>query len=765
MNRLSATAILAGATLLSSVNIVHAQDAETQGREDEDVVQQDTTGDGISLGLITIFGDRQGRKPLDVNANITVIGQEQLADRFSNDIQELVRYEPGVQVIRQTTGTDPFNTFSGFNIRGVGGNRVQLLVDGARIPERIIDGTRDYFDFNFTKQADIVRGPGSVLWGADALGGIVAVETIDPEDVLFDGRDMGGNLETSFDSLDNEINTAATFASQLTETLSFLGGIAYTHANEAKFGKARADGGIYGCPRNLDFGATPCNELDPTDKSSVRGLGKLVFTPFSNHRFELSADYLSRVTDVQYDNVLGPQFSSFTGNPTGVVVDDYDRKLDLYRGRFALEHQWGLGTAFIDDVKWVLSYSPSGYERTGTETKTLANDDDVIEEDFLSFAEKFGELDIQFTSRFDPGGIPNTVTWGFDGDITRTDYQRIDVVRNLTQDTVTETRGGGFNFANATTVRADFYIQDQIELLGGRFELTPGMRHAYYNLDPRPDPDYQPVVGSEPVEVSKSKVLFAVGGNFDLTDQYSLYAAFNQGFKMPTAQQLYTSLPGTFFNLIPAPDLRPESVDNYEIGLRGKFGRGFFSINGFYADYTDFIQAFFNIPGTNDFTYRNLSSVELWGIEATAGYQFTDALRGDISLTWQEGVQKVNPESPTTPYTAPPLEVVAGLSYEFIEQNLTLEAIGIFAADVERNSNPNNFNPDGYAVFDLHGKWRPLDNTIFRFGVKNVFDTRYFQASAANFGRTASDAVARTNPIELQTGPGRTFHASLNVLF
>src|SRR5690606_31766409 len=93
---------------------------------------------------------------------------------------------------------------------------------------------------------------------------------------------------------------------------------------------------------------------------------------------------------------------------------------------------------------------------------------------------------------------------------------------------------------------------------------------------------------------------------------------WGQGFKMPTSQQLYTSLPGDFFDLIPAPDLRPETVNNFELGLRGQFDRGWFSVNGFYADYEDFIQSFYNPPGTSDYTYRNLSSVQVWGVEAAA---------------------------------------------------------------------------------------------------------------------------------------------------
>jgi hemoglobin/transferrin/lactoferrin receptor protein len=68
-------------------------------------------------------------------------------------------------------------------------------------------------------------------------------------------------------------------------------------------------------------------------------------------------------------------------------------------------------------------------------------------------------------------------------------------------------------------------------------------------------------------------------------------------------------------------------------------------------------------------------------------------------------------------------------------------------------------------LLDLGAKWQPTENATLRFGVKNVFDQRYFQANAAGYSVSASDSVARTNPIELQTGAGRTFEFSLNVTF
>ncbi|MGB3645009.1 MAG: TonB-dependent hemoglobin/transferrin/lactoferrin family receptor [Mesorhizobium sp.] len=739
-----------------------ANDTETRARENKEAEGGQKM---TELPVITILATRQEADPLATPRSVSVIDSAAMQKHFVTDMQDLIRYEPGITVARTTSGTDPFATFSGFNIRGVGGNRVQILVDGSRTPERIVDGTRDYLDFNFTKQADIVRGPGSALWGADALGGIVALQTIDPEDILGPDRVSGGEFSTSYDSLDNAFNNALTYAHRLTPELSVLGGIAYTRADEPEFGNARADGGIYGCPRNIADGATPCNALDPMGKSSYRALAKAVYTPSADHRFELTADYLRRNTDVDVDSILGPVYSSTTSLPTGEVNTGVDRHLDLYRGRFGIEHDWDVGGAFVDQVRWSLSHSPSGYKRTGTRRSISAVGDSLVTNDSLEYSESFTELDIQLTSRFGTGSLDHVVTWGFDGDYTLTDYQNISSVNNLTTGTTTETRAGGFNFANATTVRADFYAQDEISAFDGRLRVTPGVRLANYGLDPRPDSDYKPVPGKEPVKVSKSTLLFDIGATYDLTDNLSLYGGFNQGFKMPTAQQLYTSLPGTFFDLVPAPDLKPERVDNYEIGLRGRFDRGFFSVGAFHAGYTDFIENFYNPPGTSDYTYRNLSSVTVYGLEASGAYDITDTLRTDFSLAWQKGKQKAGPGEPTTPHTVPPLTAVVGLTYLVPDYNLKLEAVGTFVADVKETASVNDYKPDGYALLDLFAGWKPSENSELRLGIKNVFDQRYFVANAATYGLTASPSVARTNPIELQTGAARTYMASFNVKF
>lgn len=721
----------------------------------------------IFLKEISVYSTRTPEQVLDVPANVTVIPGERIERQMITDMQELVRNQPGIDVDRQTSGTDPFNTFGGFTIRGVGGNRVQMIIDGSRVPERITDGTRDYLDFDFIDQAEIIRGPGSVLYGSDALGGIVALETVDPEDILETDSNFNGRISSNFDSFDRGLDNALTLAARAGPKVEVLAGISYDFAEEGRLSRARADGGLYGCPRNIALGATPCNKLDPTKDTSQRFLGKAVIKPHEDHRLELSADHLDRQTDVEFNQVLGPQFSAFSGLPTGVVIDSYDRQLDRYRQRFALEHQWTIDTSVLDRLKWTAAYAPQGYERSGTERRTNAAGEREIDTDVLEFSEDFYELDVQANSSFTAFGTTHEFTYGFDGDYAQTNYRREDRVENLDTGDVNVTRAGGFNFANANTTRADAYVQDEIGLFGDRVRLLPGVRFAYYSIDPNPDADYQAVVGAEPRKISSTDFQFKFGATVDLDDNFSVYGQYAEGFKMPTSEQLFTSLPGTFFNLIPAPDLKPEEVTNYEIGVRGSFERGGFSVNGFYAEYTDFIQSFFNPPGTNNFTFRNISEVTIYGIEASGEAAVSEEVTLSASLAWQHADQVVEPGADEVPFDVAPLMGTAGVSYMpgFVP-GLRLDAIGTFADSQDRQSRQTLFKPDGFAVFDTYASYDITDSVRLTAAVLNLTDERYFQTPFPNaFEKSVSDAVARTNPLELQTAPGRTFRVGIDVLF
>lgn len=721
---------------------------------------------GVVLDPITVTATRQTRQVLDVPETVTVIGREQLEEQQTRDTQDLVRYVPGVIVDRQTSGTNPFKSYTGFTIRGVSGNRVQMQVDGFRVQERITDGTRDFVDLSNLKAVEIVRGPGSVLWGADALGGIVAYRTLDPDDLLAGAtKPWAMRLHTGFDSFDNSFSKSVAVAGQIAPTLQGLVIVNQKTSSEPKLSNARADGGIWGCPQEAPtpFRFLPCNRFDPQSTTSWNILAKTVWRPNADHTVKLTGEYFDKDTDVN-------QLYDFGVTSGGITNGPFQREQILSRQRLSIEHDWKVGSPLVDAVRWQIGYSPQRREIDGDRLQTLANGDLRRTLSTLDFSEKFMQADVQLTSRFNFAGTRHVITYGFQGDYTKSDYFREDVATNLTTGVTTVTPAGGFNFANADTTRADGYIQDEISLFNDRLTITPGVRFATYRMEPRPDANYVPVPGAEPREMKSERWIPQLGAILKMTDTTSLYARYAEGFKMPTAEQLFISVPA--FGLVPNPDLQPESVRSCEAGVRFKLDKGYVSVGAFYADYSDFIQSFVPLPNSTNISYVNLSSVKIHGLEISGQYQLAENLRSYFAASYQVGEQIVEPGAPETPFDgATPLNGTLGLRYAMPHYKLELEGVVIAGASVERASTAAKYMPAGYAVFDSFMTWKPFENVIFRAGVLNIFDTRYFPPSVvAGYNRvptctTPGNCVSGVNPLELQVAPGRTFRVGLQIDF
>jgi hemoglobin/transferrin/lactoferrin receptor protein len=723
------------------------------------------------LKRIVVTATRTETAILDVAQNVTVIGSQEIEDRMVRDIQDLVRYEPGVDVGRTTSLTNPFGQLTGFSIRGVSGNRVQMLVDGSRVQEQAQDGSRDFVDPWNMKSIEIVRGPGSVLWGADALGGAVAFRTRDPSDLL-DGEDKpwAVELRTGWDSYDNSLRQQITGAYDFGD-VQVLASFGHLGAEQPKLTKGDPDGGIWGCTRPDYF---RCNALLPQETTAYNGLAKLVHTPSADHEFRVTGEFFSRGTDV--DQIWDSQAENpaYAGYPTYFYTSEsYLRHLDMARTRVAVEHDWTVGSDWLDKLSWKLAVTPQRRDMHSVQERTYPLQPITqfeTREQIRNYAESFLEADVQLTSSFDLAQTFHTLTYGFDGDIAHTTYEGTDYIDNHTTGVSTIKPHQGFNFAQSVTQRADFYIQDEIKLLDERLTVTPGLRVANYRIDPTQDASYVPLPGFEPRIIESTRLIKKLGVTYQFNDAIKIYAGYGEGFKMPTAQQLFVSSVDiyTLSNIIPNPNLRPEEVENYEIGLRGEFDRGYFSVNGFYSKYKNFIRSLQPVEGqVGYYTYDNVESATLWGIEAKAEYEVLDNLFLSGALTYSQGVQQVSAGAPETVFdSAIPLTVVAGVRYEIPEHALELELIGTFAAGPTGRSTPDAFLPDGYAVFDAYAKWTPKENVELTAGIQNIFDVRYFPNTLTGFNKTpASPAYAATTPLEAAVAPGRTLKVGAKVKF
>jgi len=749
--------------------------------------QELTSAQTTILKRITVTATRTAKSVLDVPATVTVIDNETLKKRMVRDIQDLVRLEPGVQVDRSSSATQPWAQLGGFTIRGVSGNRVQMQVDGSRTIESIIDGGRDVIDPWNMKQVEIVKGPAGVLWGADALGGVVSFQTLDPEDLLYDSdKPWAVEVKTAYDSFDRSFRQQINAAYDFGNGLQVLGSLGHVSSHEATLSNARADGGIWGCARAPKWS---CDKFFPTDAEAYNAMAKAVWTPNDEHRVEVTAEFNNRQTDVEQVDTSANAVTGVPATSSQYNSLQYTRSVIVERPRFAIEHEWQVGADWLDSVKWNVSYSP---QRRGTDSLrrqyyALARSQPPNPQDYplprtvethsvRDYGEAFLEAEIQAMSSFDVGGTSHTLTYGFQGDIANTYYDdytdtSVDYV-GATPDTTSHATYSGFSFPDTETVRADLYIQDEIRLLDEKLTITPGLRYATYSIDPTKGkaPPYLP--GFKPEKIDSQTLIKSLSAKYQFTDAVSAYVAYNEGYKMPTSQQLFVSSLDPFSGgeVIPNPNLRPETVKSYEVGVRGEFEKGWLSATAFHSDYTDFIERLQEVaPNTDVYTSINLSKVKLSGIELAGELEVYENLFFNAAVTYQYGRQQATPTAAEDWYDrATPLTAVLGLRYELPENNLEFEVFGTFADGVRHRASPNAFKPDGYAIFDAFTTWKPTEDIEITAGIQNIFDTRYFPNTLPSYdlpGSPNSPVNTSNAPPELQTGPGRTFKVGASVKF
>lgn len=711
----------------------------------------------LELKMITVSSERAPKNVLDVPVSINVIDRDTLERHQVRDIQDLIRYEPGISVDRQTAINNPFAQLTGFNIRGVSGNRVQMLVDGARVQERITDGSRDFVDPFNMKSVEITRGPNSVLWGADALGGVVFFKTLDPDDLLDGTKPWAVESKLAYDSFDKSFRKQITGAAEAGD-FKILGSFGHNSASEPRMSKARADGGIWGCPRGSIW---PCNKTMPMDISAYNGLMKLQWDPSADHQIKFTAEWFDRRANIN---------QKYDSGANKYENENYDRKLKMQRARFALEHRWSTPADWLDEVKWSLSYSPQKRDTLGDQIRNYNTQNPPKRERYKTirnYSENFLQGDVQLTSSLNLGQIQHNFIYGFAVDFSKTDYDGVNITTDLNNGSIRTEHGKGFSFPRVDTIRADIYLQDEIKLMDERLIIMPGLRLATYSIDPTQDKEHVPVTGFDPEKITKTRLIKRLGATYKLDNHYSVFGSYSEGFKMPTSSQLFTASESPSFKIIPNPDLKPESVQSYEFGIRGGFDRGYFSLSGFYSDYDDFIQVWQDVPGTADtLTSYNYSSVKVWGIEFSGEYEIYNNLYAHGSLSYMRGDQRATPDADKKPYDgAVPLTTVLGLRYIIPDWNLETEFVGTFAKGPHRRANPDAYKPSGYAVFDAYAHWKPTKNIAINFGVENIFDKRYFPNTLTNYLVNPTNSVKNANPLELQTAAGRTFKLGATMRF
>ena len=144
----------------------------------------------------------------EVIGSVDSINLSDMESRQISGLRDLLDNTIGVSVSRDIYSGRAFNNT--VSIRGMGGKRVNLLIDGVRFGETYQGYGRDLVDTELLKRVEILKGPSSALYGSDGLAGALLYITKDPSDFT-QGDTTYQSVSAAYDS-DNE-HTKASYLS------------------------------------------------------------------------------------------------------------------------------------------------------------------------------------------------------------------------------------------------------------------------------------------------------------------------------------------------------------------------------------------------------------------------------------------------------------------------------------------------------------------------------------------------------------------------
>jgi hemoglobin/transferrin/lactoferrin receptor protein len=578
------------------------------------------------------------------------------------------------------------------SIRGFTSDSILVQFDGVRQNYQSGHDGRFFIDPSLVKQVEVVRGPSSSLYGSGALGGVIALQTLQAEDLLAPGETTGAEISANYGSVNNDFTETVKAAGRY-QNFDILAALTKADSGDIELG----DG----------------NELNADDDLWS---GILNANWYANDYQTINFGFNGYSLDAEEPN--NPQ----AGLDDDVGGDNVDKNTDSYTARLKYSFE-NPDHAFLNNFSAQAYYTNTDVEETIIVDTALSDPGDVIFREL----ETYGiNLDNQ---TFLSGFGDHILSYG-------AEYYK------------DEQDGGDSGNANGQgdaipDAEADvfgLYLQDEITLselgkLPGELTVIPGLRFDHYESEDR--------IGNSQEE---SQLSPKIATSYRPVKWLNLFGSYSEAFRAPNLTEIYST--GTHFaiptippfvlggtnSFIPNPDLRPESTETFEIGAGVEFENVLqegdkFQLKGsrYFIDAEDFIdlEVLGATPGPGccgTSQNVNIPNAELDGWDIEVGY---DTVNWGASLGYVETDGRNEDTGEFLTNVVPPT-LTANLEYKMPERGFTAGWRSRFAKEHD-DVNDSDDARDGYGVHDVYARWNPQDlqNLTLNAGVDNIFDKDY----------------------------------------
>ncbi|GLH72092.1 hypothetical protein GETHLI_05940 [Geothrix limicola] len=665
------------------------------------------------LNIKIISVSKVAQRPIDAPGVVGAVSRDQITDYGWTSLNDVLGNQPGFSPSqdfdRRTISAR--GVFEGWN-----NNHLLVLVDGIPMNDNIY-GTAYTWEVTplfMAKNLEVMRGPGSALYGSNAVAGVVSINTVKAEDIK-----QGGQARLRF-------------GDRATRSLDFMtGGSAELFTYVASYSTMATNGNEYatldGSGRTLSSGGlSSFNTRDHRDNdyffAKVEGLYGLEGLSLQFHQqrwsFDTGYGWLFQIPDV-------PESMN---EQRQIIVLRYGLETGDLTQEYSLRYQ----THAID---WNTRYYPAGTVYAPGLTEILKTSADELF--FRAQATlKWGE------SGSVVGGVEvNRFT--YDGD--RAHYSNVDLNTNgsftASPDGSPIPLKGFLQWTQRDPVlRTAAYLQAATgRILNGVLDVTAGLRYdkqsSDYNALDQPSPTPGTYVQNK---LEYSKVSPRLGLVFHAGDDYSFKVLVGRAFRTPSPAETFGA--NTYALASNIHQLQPETSDSVELASDWIISKNLnWRINAYQAKMKNLIG--YSVANANlstnlyTLTTRGLETELLWASGAWSGY-------GNLSYAKRVDETILDPTIQSSgDVTWLPSET-ANVGVSWKRENLSLSAAVHYQGKVLRRSSDNNVplfaaqrpeSVDPWTSANLRVAYRFGPAVEVELGASNAFDQKGYLAKNFQF--------------------------------
>ena len=657
------------------------------GGSDDGSSRFDVEGaEGLSSVIIpevVVTASRKESLVQNVPASVTVIDAEDLRMSPLSTVDDVLRSVAGVDVWGNNQGSLGQRAVT---VRGVGGGsdqeRTLILVNGIPVNDTW-SGQVSWSQIpkEDVERIEVVRGPSSSLYGGSAMGGVVNLILRTPAEKPVEVAGKGSY---------GELNTWSVYANVSGRT------------NNGKFGyyvsgkKMASDGYI----------------------AEIKGGGK----------FETE-------TEFDTENVMGQLFWYIDDSSSLTLSGTYYReerergypysRLDpsqIFKGNLTYRRTSPQG------VNWFAPLYGHDEEQTH-ETDTWTHTGlDRVQKYEKPFYGAVAQPSIYLADW-------NTLTLG-------TEFKYSEATHNAVYEVIPPFRP--YQRENETGGKQHYlgvYFEDEMLFFDGRLVVIPGARYDWWKSFDGSYTDTHPPTGVEPETNYDDKDWHSfnpkLGVVYHLSPNTSFRGSVGRGYRAPSPVELYATMSYGTSVIMANPDLDPESIISYEIGVTQKFGNHLDARLTLYQSTVDdlidtkLVEVIQNPPRppTNIREKENIGEVRAQGVELELFYLITSQWYGFLNYTYNDSEITEDESDPAivgnTLSYSPPNKFNIGLTYDN-PRFFTGSIQGRFSdKSYSGNENTEAQKLDSYWTFDLRLQRELGRHITLGFDIENIFDEKY----------------------------------------